>query len=85
MDSQLVQRRQSERKYLLEVIKCWRYVSRQGIPLQGHNNSMQGHNNNDNFTQLLYLLVTKCKNIMEHLDGKEDRKCNHHGSCSCAK
>ena len=39
---------------------------------------MQGHNNNDNFTQLLHLLVTKYKNIMEHLDGKEDRKYNHH-------
>ena len=30
MDSQLVQWRQLERKYLLEVIKCLRYLSRQG-------------------------------------------------------
>ena len=54
MDRQLVQRRQLERKYLFEVIKCFRYLSRQVIPLQGHNN-------NGNFTQLLYLLGTKDK------------------------
>ena len=71
MNSQLVQRRQLERKYLLEAIKCLRYLSRQGIPLQGHNN-------NDNFTQLLYLLGTKDKNIMDHLDGKVGHKYNHH-------
>ena len=63
MDSQLIQRRQLDHKYLLEVTKCLRYLSRQGIPLQEHNN----HNN---FTQLLYLLGTKDKNIMDPLDGK---------------
>ena len=61
MDSQLVQQRQLEHKYLLEVFKCLRYLSRQGIPLQGHNSS-------DNFTQLLYLLGTKDKNTMDHPD-----------------
>ena len=71
MDSQLVQQRQVERKYLLEVIKCLRYLSRQGIPLQGQNN-------NDNFTQLLCLLGTKDKNIIDHLDGKVGHKYNHH-------
>ena len=71
MNRQLVQRRQLERKYLLEVIKCLRYLSRQGIPLQGHNN-------NDNFTQLLYLLGTKDKNIIDHLYGKVGHKYNHH-------
>ena len=30
MDSHLIQRRQLQRKYLLEVIKCLRYLSRQG-------------------------------------------------------
>ena len=35
IDSQLVQWRQLERKYILEVIKCLRYLSRQGIPLGG--------------------------------------------------
>ena len=71
MDSQLVQRRQLERKYLLEVIKCLRYLSRQGIPLQGNNN-------NDNFTQLSYFLGTKDKNIMDPLDGKVVHKYKHH-------
>ena len=71
MDRQLVQRRQLERKYLLEVIKCLRYLSRQGIPLQGHNN-------NNNFTQLRYLLGTKDKNIMDHLDGKVGQIYNLH-------
>ena len=71
MNSQLVQRRQLERNYLLEVIKCLRYLSRQGIPLQGHSN-------NGNFTQLLYLLGTKDKKIMDHLDGKVGHKYNHH-------
>ena len=71
MDSQLVQQRQLERKSLLEVIKCLRYLSRQGIPLQGHNN-------NNNFTQLRYLLGTKDKNIMDHLDGKVGQIYNLH-------
>ena len=71
MDSQLVQWRQLERKYLLELIKCLRYLSQQGIPLQGHNN-------NDNFTQLQSLLGTKDKNNMDHLDGKVGHKYNHH-------
>ena len=71
MDSQLVQQRQLERKNLLEVIKCLRYLSRQGIPLQGHNN-------NNNFTQLRYLLGTKDKNIMDHLDGKVGQIYNLH-------
>ena len=70
-DSQLVQRRQLERKCLLEVIKYLRYLSRQGT-------SLQGHNNIDNFTQLLYLLGAKDKNIMNHLDGKVSHKYNHH-------
>ena len=71
MVNQLLQRRQLELKYRLEVIKCVRYLSRRRIPLQGHNN-------NDNFTQLLYLLGTKDKNIMDHLAGKVDHKCNYH-------
>ena len=70
IDSQLDQRRQLEHKYLLEVIKCLRYLSQQGIPLQGHSN-------NENFTQLLYLLGTKNKNIMDHLDGKVGHKYYH--------
>ena len=71
MDSQLVQQRQLERECLLEVIKCLRYLSQQGIPLQGHNN-------NYNFTQLQYLLGTKDKKIMDRLDGNMGHKYNHH-------
>ena len=70
-DSQLVQRRQLEHKYLLEIIKCLRYFSRQGIFLQGYNNS-------NSFAQSLYLLGKKDKNIMNHLDGKVGHKYNHH-------
>ena len=71
VDSQLVQGRQLEHKYLLEVINCLKYLTRQGISLQGHNNSY-------NFTQLLYFLGTKDKNIIDHLDGKVGQKYNHH-------
>ena len=35
IDDQITQRRQIERKYLQHVIKCFRYLARQGIPLQG--------------------------------------------------
>ena len=46
MDSELVQGRQVERKFLLEVTKYLRYLARQVIPLHGHDE-------NDNYTQLL--------------------------------
>ena len=71
LSSQLSQQRQVEKKYLLDVIKCLRYLGRQGIPFQGHDN-------NDNFTQLLYLLGSKDNNIMDHLNGKIGHKYNHH-------
>ena len=72
MDNQLVQGRQAEHKYFLEVIKCLRYLARQGIPLQGHDG-------NGNFTQLLYLLGTKDDNIMNYLERKLGHKYNHQG------
>ena len=53
IDDQLTKRR---RKYLIDVIKCLRYLARQGIPLQGCDN-------NDNLTQTLLLLGTKDDNI----------------------
>ena len=73
MDNQLVQGRQVERKYLIEIIKCLRYLTRQAIPLQGHDG-------NDNFTQLLFLLGTKDNKSpkMNHFDGKLGDKYNHH-------
>mgnify|MGYP001801130696 CR=1 FL=1 len=63
MDSHLTKRRLIERKYLLKVIRCLRYLGRQGIALQGSDG-------NDNFTQLLRLLGTNDSNIIDHLDGK---------------
>ena len=42
----LVNVREKERKYLLDVIRCLRYLARQGIALQGNEN-------NDIFTQLM--------------------------------
>ena len=61
-DDQITQRRQGEPKYLLDIIKCLRYHAHQGIPLQGLDN-------NDNLTQILYLLRTKDDNITKHLQG----------------
>ena len=70
MDNQLLKKREVERKYLIEVIKCLRYLARQGIALQGHDG-------NDNFTQLLRLIGTKDSNITDHLEGKIGHKYTH--------
>ena len=71
INSHVTQRRQVERKYLLDVIKCLKYLARQGIPLQGLDN-------NDNLTQLLHLLATKDDNITKHLEGQFRHKYTHH-------
>ena len=55
----LVNVREKERKYLLDVIRCLRYLVRQGIALQGNEN-------NDNFTQLMMLLGTKDGSIIAY-------------------
>ena len=60
-----------ERKYLLDVIRCLKYLGRQGIALQGHDDK-------DNFTQLVYLLGTKDKNIRDHVNGNIGHKYSHH-------
>ena len=52
MDNLFVRDRQVERKYLLEVIKRLRYLSRHGIPLQGHDG-------NGNFTQLSFISLER--------------------------
>ena len=67
---QITQRRQVERKYLLDVVKCLRYLARQGIPLQGLYS-------NDNLTQILYLLRTKDDNITKHLQEQVGHKYTH--------
>lgn len=71
LDDQITQRRQVERKYLLDVIRCVIYLARQGIPLQGLDN-------NDNLTQLLHLLGTKDDSIIKHLQGQVGHKYTHH-------
>ena len=58
----LVNMSEKERKYLLDVIMCLRYLARQGTALQGNGNNV-------NFTQLMMLLGTKDGSIIAHLDG----------------
>ena len=70
MDSQLTKRRAGQRKYLIRVIRCLRYLGRQGI-------AFQGSDGNDNFTQLLRLLGTNDTNIADHLKGKSGYKYTH--------
>ena len=48
--------RAKERRYLLNVIRGLRYLERQGIALQGHKDE-------DNFTQLMVLLGANDENI----------------------
>ena len=67
IDNQVIKRRQMERKYLIDIIKCLKFLSRQGIPLQGHDN-------NDNLTQTLLLLGTKYDNITKHIHGQIGHK-----------
>ena len=53
--------RQNERKYLADVIRCLRFLARQGM-------AIQGNPGNDNFTQLLLLLATKDPSIQSKLE-----------------
>ena len=67
IDNQIIKRRQMERKYLIDIIKCLKFLSHQGIP-------MQGHDNNDNLTQTLLLLGTKDDNITKHIHSQIGHK-----------
>ena len=71
IDYQIAQQRQVERKYLLDAIKCLRYLARQGIPLQGLDN-------NDNLIQILYLFESKNDNMTKHLQEQVGRNYTHH-------
>ena len=71
VDDQVSQQREDELKYLLDIIKCLRYLARREIPLQGLDN-------NDNLTQILYLLRTKVDNLTKHLPGQVGHKYTHH-------
>ena len=70
IDNQIIKRRQMERKDLIDIIKCLKFLSRQGIPLQGHDN-------NDNLRQTLLLLGTKDDNITKHIHGQISHKHTH--------
>ena len=70
VDNQIIKRRQMERKFLIDIIKCLKFLSRQGIALQGHDN-------NDNLTQTLLLLGTKDDNITKHIHGQIGHKYTH--------
>ena len=54
----------------MQVIRCLRYLGRQGI-------AFQGSDGNDNLTQLLRLLGTNDTNIADHLKGKSGYKYTH--------
>ena len=62
--------RKSERRYLIDVIRCLRLLVRQGI-------AFQGDANEDNFSQLMLLLNTKDDNIKTHLASKEHKYTHH--------
>lgn len=71
IDDQITRRRSIERKYLLDVLRCLRYLARQGI-------SLQGLDNNDNLTQLLLLMGTKDESITNRLHEHKGYKYTHH-------
>lgn len=56
----IVDSRRKERKHLIDVIRCLRFLARQGI-------AIQGNPGNDNFTQLLMLLGSKDAAILSTL------------------
>ena len=56
---------------MLDFIKCLRYLARQGILLQGLDDS-------SNLTQILYLLGTKDDNIRKHFHRQVGHKYTHH-------
>ena len=60
----------SERRYLIDVIRCLRLLARQGF-------AFQGDANEDNFSQFMLLLSTKDDNIKTHLASKEHKYTHH--------
>ena len=68
IDSQIIKRRQMERKYLIDIMKCLKFHSRQGIPLQSHDN-------NDNLT--FASSWDKDDNITKHIHGQIGHKYTH--------
>ena len=57
----ILDKKRKERKHLLDITRCLRFLARQGI-------AIQGNPGNDNFTQLLMLLGSKDPTITSLLD-----------------
>ena len=61
MNQSVLDARQKEQKHLIDVIRCLKYLAKQGI-------AIQGNPGDDNFTQLLKLLGTKDPSIQLTLE-----------------
>ena len=70
INQNLVDSRKENRAYLFAIMRCLRYLARQGIAIQGT------HGNN-NFTQLLKLIGTKDASIIDRLN-QGSQKFTHH-------
>ena len=57
----IVDSHRKERKHLIDVIRCLRFLARKGV-------AIQGNPGDDNFTQLLKLLGTKDPSILSKLE-----------------
>ena len=70
INQNLVDSRKENRAYLFAIMRCLRYLARQGI-------AIQGTHGNDNFTQLLKLIGTKDASIIDRLN-QGSQKFTHH-------
>ena len=70
MNQTLTDSRKINRSYLISIMKCLRYLARQGI-------AIQGTHGDDNFTQLLKLMGTKDTSIIDRLS-QASQKFTHH-------
>ena len=61
MKEDLIAEPEKERRYLLNVIRWFRYLGRQDI-------APQGHKGEDNFRQLMVLVGAEDKNIQDNLN-----------------
>ena len=70
MNQNLADSRKVNRSYLISIMKCLRYLARQGIAIQGTHGA-------DNFTQLLKLMGTKDTSVIDRLS-QASQKFTHH-------
>ena len=71
MREDLIAEPEKERRYLLNVIRWFRYLGRQDIALQGHKGE-------DNFGQLMVLAGAKDENMRDHLNKPLGNKYTSH-------